>query len=398
MTRRFIVRASLLAATSAISQAALIPTAAHASPATDARPPRTIVRCGETITTSITVANNLTCSGSALIIGASNVTLDLGGHVLRGGGAGTGVAVSSPQFERLTGDTVRNGTISGFTEGLFLEDVQDTVLSSLTLTHNGDSVRPVIATITSVVGLKVLHSRITGNAGRVLEADDELIDSTVSDTLIEGSETRLIETQRPVFDHDVFKNAPLDFFAEGFATITDNRFVNSPINNEGAFRDDVFQGNLFTGADVALNIFNMIHEQVTGNVFTRNRIGIHIVSTLSAFNDSAITGNLFHDNAAAGLLAELTGSGPTSLTVSDNTGIANGRAPAGTTDAGGNAVVGAIHVYAPAGGPTVTGNRTVHNRGYGIWTLPGTVTGAGNISIADQLGCNPVELCSYPHV
>jgi hypothetical protein len=47
-----------------------------------ARPPRTTITCGQTITTSIKVANDLTCDGggAALIIVGEGVTVDLKGH------------------------------------------------------------------------------------------------------------------------------------------------------------------------------------------------------------------------------------------------------------------------------------------------------------------------------
>ena len=45
------------------------------------------VNCGDTITEDTTLDQDLACppgTGSAIVIGASNITLDLGGHTLSG--------------------------------------------------------------------------------------------------------------------------------------------------------------------------------------------------------------------------------------------------------------------------------------------------------------------------
>src|SRR5947209_7758838 len=72
----------------------------------------TVVRCGQTITASTRLANDLYgCHGSGLIIGAANVTLDLAGHTISGLNArgSEGIADDGHQGVR-----VQNGTIQHF--------------------------------------------------------------------------------------------------------------------------------------------------------------------------------------------------------------------------------------------------------------------------------------------
>jgi parallel beta-helix repeat protein len=69
------------------------------------------VTCGSTITTSVTLVSDLKCP-EGLVVSGDGVTLDLGGHILRGTGAGTGVSVTGAQV------TVRDGTVRGFREGI----------------------------------------------------------------------------------------------------------------------------------------------------------------------------------------------------------------------------------------------------------------------------------------
>lgn len=397
MDRRFFSRAGIFALVAALGPGLATPLSAqaHAS-AAGAQPPRTRVYCGQTITASITVANDLTCSGNGLFVGADNVTIDLGGHVLRGDGTGVGVTITSQYPDLLTGDTVRDGAIRGFGSAVSLEAVSGTVLDDLTMTNDAGTSGQVIATVPEeyVVNLQVLHSRITGDMGYSVVAGERVRGITFADTLIEGLKTDIYDNDGPVFDHDVFKNAPLSTSLTFRSIVTHSRFIHSPVVSGGALPGDVYQDDVFTGADVALNISDMFSEQVTDNVFADNRIGVWLGNPYRNNNDS-VTGNLFLNNKAVGVLVDTVSHDPMKMTISGNIAIGNGRSPAGATDSAGNPIAGAIHIYGPSSGPTVTDNRTVHNSGYGLWTVPGTVTSSGNVSIADQFGCNPVDACVY---
>lgn len=87
--------------------------------------------CGQTITTDTVLTQNLACpagTDSAIIIGASNITLDLGGHRLSGFAPGNGVFAIGQE-----GITIKNGTIDGFTYGVFVIDTHLVTLDNLTI-------------------------------------------------------------------------------------------------------------------------------------------------------------------------------------------------------------------------------------------------------------------------
>jgi hypothetical protein len=79
-----------------------------------------ILRCGQTITRSTTLTKGLgPCPGSGVVIGANNITLDLGGHTIRSQSfPSSGPPPPSPGAGVLIGDhhgvTVRDGTITGY--------------------------------------------------------------------------------------------------------------------------------------------------------------------------------------------------------------------------------------------------------------------------------------------
>jgi len=101
--------------------------AVPAAPATAA-----VVTCGTVVTTSITLTSNLgPCAGDALIAGADNITIDLGGYTISGTGTGAGVRVA-----QRTAVTVKNGTIQGFHTGAVLDESTHSTVSKLVLRDN----------------------------------------------------------------------------------------------------------------------------------------------------------------------------------------------------------------------------------------------------------------------
>jgi hypothetical protein len=90
------------------------------------------VQCGDTLTTNTTLTADLGCSGTALKIGAPKLTLNLGGHTLRGDGTGVGVDNSGGHDEV----TIQGGTIQGFAVGVLLSNASNNPLTRLTVRKN----------------------------------------------------------------------------------------------------------------------------------------------------------------------------------------------------------------------------------------------------------------------
>jgi hypothetical protein len=89
------------------------------------------ISCGQTITENTTLDEDLACppgTESAIVIGASNITLDLGGHKLSGYAPGTGILAL-----QYAGITIKNGTIEGFNDGIFIIESRDISVENLTI-------------------------------------------------------------------------------------------------------------------------------------------------------------------------------------------------------------------------------------------------------------------------
>ena len=74
------------------------------------------ITCGETVTTSIVVGNDLTCSsGDGLVVGANNITINLNGHTLTGCGTCNRGVINVGH----SGVTVENGSVDAWFGGVF---------------------------------------------------------------------------------------------------------------------------------------------------------------------------------------------------------------------------------------------------------------------------------------
>jgi nitrous oxidase accessory protein NosD len=122
-----------------------------AAPAQAKRP--VTVSCGQTLTHSVKLANNLTdCPGDGLVIGADNITVDLNGHTIDGVVSQTfdcEVGPQGPSGEGIKNEdghdglTVEGGTVQQFVDGFDAfsqtDAMTDSRLRHLTLRDNRDS-------------------------------------------------------------------------------------------------------------------------------------------------------------------------------------------------------------------------------------------------------------------
>jgi len=108
--------------------------AAGLRPSIDSASPVEITECFQTVEADAVLAHDLVCEvtgldRAAIEIVASNVTVDLGGHVLFGYPVGD-LGIRADGFD---GVTVKNGTIDGFVIGLTFADGRDVTAEDLTI-------------------------------------------------------------------------------------------------------------------------------------------------------------------------------------------------------------------------------------------------------------------------
>lgn len=99
-------------------------------------PPKTRLVCGQTITEDTILDEDLMCSPDtqfAIVIGASDITLDLGGHVISGYAPTSGIGGIGVFAQGVKGLTISNGTIEGFNDGMFLYETDSVTIENLTI-------------------------------------------------------------------------------------------------------------------------------------------------------------------------------------------------------------------------------------------------------------------------
>ncbi|MDQ3645286.1 MAG: right-handed parallel beta-helix repeat-containing protein [Actinomycetota bacterium] len=98
------------------------------------------VVCGQTITEDTTLDSDLNCSGAGLIIGADNVTLDLNGHTVSGDPQARALSHEEAAgilfAPRVSGSTVRNGTVENFDAGVVVRGGSGNAIRDLTVRDN----------------------------------------------------------------------------------------------------------------------------------------------------------------------------------------------------------------------------------------------------------------------
>ena len=100
--------------------------------------------CGAVIVTDITLdADLLGCPGHGLVVGADDITIDLGGHTLQGTAAAAGVAGFGVDLRGHRSVTIRNGHIDGFFYGVNLFMTDDDVVEDLSFSGSVHSVEMV---------------------------------------------------------------------------------------------------------------------------------------------------------------------------------------------------------------------------------------------------------------
>ncbi len=94
--------------------------------------------CGTTITHNLTLHRNLNCrtlttSGTAITIGAANLTVNLNGHTITGPGVGVDAyGISDIGYNGLT---IAGGTVTGFYQGVYVSGGATTPLTGIVVKH-----------------------------------------------------------------------------------------------------------------------------------------------------------------------------------------------------------------------------------------------------------------------
>jgi hypothetical protein len=168
--------------------------------------------CGSTLTTDTVLTSDLHCpADDGLVIGASGITLDLGGHTLSGSGGDSMGVADIGLAESVTEVTIRNGIIADFGYGIYLEDTQNTTISHVRLINDGASTpRSTTGAIFDEIdspGIEVDHCVIRGSSGFAIFTQGG--DITAEYTTVSGGASILLTQDNSTLEHDTLTDTPV---------------------------------------------------------------------------------------------------------------------------------------------------------------------------------------------
>jgi parallel beta-helix repeat protein len=354
---------------------------AVAGPA-QAAPSSTVVTCGQTVTASTRLANNLVnCPGDGLVIGADHVTLDLAGHSIRG--------VNAPGSEGIADDghgrvTVKNGTIANFfLNGIGLRGAPGSAVKNMTIHTIGaggaepDTSAGVLvkdSPNSSVVGSSVTNNvsafqsdgvDVLSSAGAVVSGNQLTRNAWNGMVVLFSAHTRVLDN---TFNGNQNQGIEVNF-GSGHALLARNRAADNVSNGlvVGAISGARIEDNTVThNGDSGLFMFDLLNSRISRNSAHGNGgAGIDLEGGQNGSTGNRITGNNTSGNDSVGLVVA---EGANKNVVAENVSNANQGSP-GTG--------GGIIVFAGMGN-TVRGNVANRNLDVGIGIFegdPGDATG-----------------------
>jgi hypothetical protein len=359
-------------------------------------PPAPRVRCGDQISVSVVLREDLDCGDldPALRVIDDDVIIDLNGHTLRTRGAAA-IEVRALSGGSTQNITVRNGSVVG---GIGFEQ------SPGSLVENLNVIGPVVAWRSSGFEVRASVLQRNGFALDVDASNDVVLANTVltggaqfrnsafpvvNDNTFNGGWFRVEELAGTRATRNTFTDTRFSIFLHNDATFIRNEFIRSGITYYGDSIDSVYQDNIFRDADVGIGLTtdSATGARIERNRFQGNQIGVAVGSLRFAAGLS-IVGNTFTGNHKAGILVQTTGpeaEGP--VTIANNTFTRNGRSASGAVNDG-------LHVDIASGDPVIVirDNTTQSNGDCGIEIRSGAIIdGHGNVSRGDPRGCVGIE-------
>jgi parallel beta-helix repeat protein len=297
----------------------------------------TPVVCGQVITHDTHVGNDLlNCPADGLMIGAANIKLDLGHHVIDGDGVNAPTDDGIDNTGGFDNVKITHGTVQEFFHGVHLVGASKNKVEHVTVLHT--SVGIALQTLSNEN--KIAHNKVSGNFDGIhltasdtnkIEHNDVFGNSSSAIVLITGSDNNKV-------DHNRAHDNP----AWG---------ITQDASNGNSYKHNKVYNNDIAGIEP----FNSTNLRFEHNDVTHNHIGIDFFNT----DASVLKDNKVKSNTLDGIH---TGTGSSGNLLQKNHADKNGDDGIDVADAGN----------------TITKNHADKNTDLGIVAVAGNVDGGGN--------------------
>jgi parallel beta-helix repeat protein len=228
-----------------------------------------------TVLDDLKLDHDLTCPGTALIVGADGIRINLKGHTITGSGPGAGVLIVGRR-----GVWVVGGRIEGFIAGVQVNNSTGVVIKNMTFAANGEGVDlQTGARGATIKENSFFDHRARGVMMRAGSADNVVkenafsgnnlgvalngtVDATIKENVMTANRAAGVRVNVPATGNLVLENtidghpAGIDFpVTTGWAvgnTFKENRISNNACGVKGPTEGNAFIENVFTlnGSDV----------------------------------------------------------------------------------------------------------------------------------------------------
>ncbi|GIF74973.1 right-handed parallel beta-helix repeat-containing protein [Asanoa siamensis] len=246
-----------------------------------AAPVPATVACGQTITVSIVVSNNLTnCGANGLVVGAPGITIDLNGFTVDGNGSGAGI-LNNGGHDNVT---VTNGTLQEFDFGVQLgAGVALNIVTALNLRSNQEA------------GVQLTNAD-NGSSGNLVRGN-ALQQNRVGIALLGGSQGST------VLGNTLSNNTDdgIQIIGSSGNTLDGNRISAGSgygVHLEGASENWVKANDVLDVSETAISVVAASHgNRIEGNTLREAKAGIE----LSDSNDNDVVANQANGLAGTGV-------------------------------------------------------------------------------------------------
>jgi parallel beta-helix repeat protein len=311
------------------------------------------IGCGSTLTRSTRLTADITgCPGTALVIGANGITVDLGGHTISGTNAtgSEGIANDGHAGVRILGGRITDFRLNG----VGMRTAPGSVVRGVTIRRigaggvEGEPVSAGIAIVDSPAS-RLIDNDVANDVDAyqsdgadVLRSGGSLIagnrlshNSWDGLVLIESSESRIVRNQ---FDANGNNGTEVNGASDAVSLTENSADDNAAFGIVlGSAHNGRVLGNSASRNDVGLFFFDLHDSLIAGNRATANRAGIELAGGQFGSDGNRLTGNSASRNDETGIAVE---DGADGTVVSWNIANRNGGngidAVAGSIDGGGN--------------------------------------------------------------
>jgi parallel beta-helix repeat protein len=236
----------------AIASAALIAAAVAAAPAAAAT-----VKCGATVTGTLTLKSDLVCTNSHGLVLGNGATLDCAGHRITGGNKTGQYGIYVREGMNAV---VKNCVARGFEVGIRLRGA---VQASVTKSVAQDNLRYGVEVTQGSVGALIQGNTIAENGDEGIhvsgtddaaDADNRILDNTFDSNENEG--IYLFHSNGSLIDGNTIKNqgaAGIYVKTSSRNTISNNTLLNDPIQLVYGAADNVLSDNTIVGQAIKFN-------------------------------------------------------------------------------------------------------------------------------------------------